>query len=73
MSFRIRRDRAKLDPRKGCEIEPGARTDPAERALAETIRRRLDAAARGETRTVSMLEADGILRERQKARRSAAR
>ncbi len=53
--------------------EPGARSDPAERALGETIQRRIAAAARGETRTVSMTEADSILRERQKARRSAAR
>jgi len=65
--------RAELDALKGCEIEPDACADPADRALAETIKRRIDAAARGETRMVTMVEANGILRARQRARRTASR
>ena len=43
------------------------------RNQAATFKRRIDAAARGETRTVSISDANRVLRERQRARRSAAR
>ena len=65
--------RAELDARKGCEIDLEGCNTSQERALAETIKRRIDAAARGETRTVSISDANRVLRERQRARRSAAR
>ncbi len=65
--------RAELDARRGCAIDLEACTDPADLALAKTIKRRIDAAARGESTMVTMTEANGILRDRQKARRAAAR
>jgi hypothetical protein len=62
--------RKELDARGECEIDLAACTDAAERALARTIKRRIDAAARGQTPMVTMAEADKILRERRKARRT---
>jgi hypothetical protein len=62
--------RKELDARGECEIDLAACTDGAERDLARTIKRRIDAAARGETRMVSMADANKILRERRKARRA---
>ena len=69
----LRELRAELDVRGGCEIEPAACVDPSDRALAGTIKRRIDAAARGETQMVTMAQANVILRDRRKARRAAAR
>jgi hypothetical protein len=69
----LRELRAELDVRGGCEIEPTACVDASDRALAGTIQRRIDAAARGETQMVTMAQANGILRDRRKARRSATR
>jgi hypothetical protein len=66
----LRALRKELDARGECEIDLAACTDAAERTLARTIKRRIDAAARGETRMVPMAEAHKILRERRKARRA---
>jgi hypothetical protein len=60
--------RKELDTRGECEIDLAACADATERELARTIKRRIDAAARGESRMVSMAEADRVLRERRQAR-----
>ena len=65
--------REELDARKACEIDVEACVDPADLALAKTIKRRIDAAACGETTMLSMTEANGILRDRQKVGRAASR
>jgi hypothetical protein len=69
----LRELRSELEVRGGCEIEPSACADPGERVLAETVKRRIDAAARGETRMLTMSEANAILADRRKGRRVAAR
>lgn len=67
----LRTLRAELDARDACQIDLEACADGSERALAKTIKRRIDAAARGETKTISMTDANAILRERRKARAAA--
>jgi hypothetical protein len=64
----LRALRAELDARGECEIDLDACENEDERQLALTIKRRIDAAARGETTIVSMADASRILRERRKAR-----
>jgi hypothetical protein len=60
--------RAELDSRGECEIDLEACSGEDERALALKIKARIDAAARGETTTVSVTEATRVLRDRRKAR-----
>lgn len=67
----LRALRAELDARGECVIDLDACADEGERQLARTIKRRVEAAARGETRMVSMTEADKVLRDRRAARRVA--
>ncbi len=45
--------RAELDAREACEIDLDACADDRERALARAIKQRIDAAARGETQSLS--------------------
>jgi hypothetical protein len=71
----LRELRAELDARGESEADLHACADADERRLAVKIKSRIDAAARGDTRMVSMPEAAQILRERRKsrARRTSAR
>jgi hypothetical protein len=64
----LRELRAELDARGECEVDLDACADENERSLATKIKRRIDAAARGDTPMVSMPEATRILRARRKAR-----
>ena len=67
-SEELRALRAELDARGECEIDLDACTTDEERALAQKIKTRIDAAARGKTPMVSMTEASRVLRERRKTR-----
>jgi hypothetical protein len=60
--------RAELDARGESVVNLDACKDESERALALVLKRRIDAAARGETSLVSMSEADKFLRDRRKGR-----
>ena len=64
----LRALRAELDARGECEVDLEACADADERGLALKIKKRIDAAARGDTPMVSMTEASRILRERRKTR-----
>ncbi|MGH7285193.1 MAG: hypothetical protein ACRELY_27030 [Polyangiaceae bacterium] len=64
----LRTLRAELDARGECEVDLAACANDDERKLAQTIKTRIDAAARGTTPMVSMTDASRILRDRRKAR-----
>lgn len=68
----LRALRDELDARQECEIDVDACKTEEDRALARTIKRRIDAAARGETRLVSSAEAMRIARQGLRRRRAAS-
>jgi hypothetical protein len=61
--------RAELDAREACEIDLDACADDQERALARAIKQRIDAAARGETQSLSMPQFWSAVDARRQARR----
>ncbi len=65
----LRALRAELDARGECVINLEACKDDHERALARTIKQRIDAAARGETQSLSMPELWSAVEVRRQARR----
>lgn len=70
----LRAAQRELDARQECEIDLEACVDDHERQLLQTMKQRIDAATRGDTRTVSMADAAKVLRgQRRSRRRSASR
>jgi hypothetical protein len=66
----LRALRDELDARGECVVDVDG-ADEQERKLLLTVKGRIDAAARGETKMVSMTEADRIVREKLRSRRQA--
>jgi len=62
--------REELDARRECQIDLDACNTEEDIALAKTLKRRIDAASRGETRTVPMDEAMRIARQGLRRRRA---
>jgi hypothetical protein len=67
----IRSLRDELDTRKECLVDLAACTTEDDRQLALTIKKRIDASRRGETKMLTLAEANAFVRAELRRRRQA--